>query len=571
MSTEGRQPSPEFDDTRYERPQKDWICGRACDGCPCRLGPSPSGVCRAGPDCKPLLVTAAGETKGLWKCTRPSDWGGPCSEGPRPDGSCCRSTQPCVPVRSLRSRRGLLVSAAIAAALGVLLLVLFGPARDQVITPGALSTVHSGPHFAAAHAAAGVTDPSGCAQCHPAAHRSPAGWAASTVRLATTGTLAPETLFAHEARDFRAMDAACQGCHTPHSFHQASVARDTSCSVCHLEHQGRGQNLLEVNSAHCSACHGSTKDMGDSALLARKLDPALFEKKLSANRAGFPVARPPAGLTALITSFAEDHPEFRANLPGARDPTALAFNHALHLSGPNIPLLDGRALDCRACHVPDPTGALMLPVKFTLHCRSCHGLPIDASTPSVVVPHGSPENAREFLRALPAAYSDDAVRRLGLAGKPLRDYVTGKLSALRSRHPSGEQLEREVFFGDPSAPVGRDSCNLCHVVTASPAGSAPSIAPVRPADVWLPRAHFDHARHTQLDCTSCHAATASVATSDVLLPSKKTCASCHSPKGGVTDACTVCHGYHNPRPAGLPGTAAAPLPAALQRAITATP
>ena len=36
MSTEGRQPQPEFDDTRYERPQKDWICGHACKGCPCR-------------------------------------------------------------------------------------------------------------------------------------------------------------------------------------------------------------------------------------------------------------------------------------------------------------------------------------------------------------------------------------------------------------------------------------------------------------------------------------------------------------------------------------------------------
>jgi len=55
------------------------------------------------------------------------------------------------------------------------------------------------------------------------------------------------------------------------------------------------------------------------------------------------------------------------------------------------------------------------------------------------------------------------------------------------------------------------------------------------------------------------------------MPSKKTCATCHGPEGGVTDACTACHGYHNPRPAGLPPTADAPLPAALQRALAAAP
>jgi hypothetical protein len=463
------------------------------------------------------------------------------------------------------------VSATVAAAIGVLLFVLFGPARDRVISPGPLSTSHSGPHFAAAHAAAGVTDPQGCAQCHAAAHQSPADWTAASVRLATTGALAPAHLLSHEARDFGAMDAACQACHTPHSFHQASIARDTSCSVCHLEHQGRAQNLLAVDSAHCSACHGSPLQMSAASLLARKLDPALFEKKLADGRVAFPVKRPPEGLTAKIASFAGDHPEFRVNLPGNHDPTPLAFNHALHLIGPNIPLLDGHALDCRSCHVPDPTGALMQPVKFALHCQSCHGLPIDPDTPSLVVPHGSPENARAFLRALPAAYSDDAVRRLGLAGKPLRDHVSAKLTALRTRHPSGEQLEREVFFGDPNAPSGRDSCNLCHVVTAAPSGAAPLIAPVRPVDVWLPRARFDHAKHTQLECVSCHAAPTSVATADILMPSKKTCATCHGPEGGVTDACTSCHGYHNPRPAGLPPTADAPLPAALQRALAAAP
>ena len=50
--SEGHLPSPDFDETRYERPNKDWICGHTCDGCPCRIGPSPSGECRATTECR---------------------------------------------------------------------------------------------------------------------------------------------------------------------------------------------------------------------------------------------------------------------------------------------------------------------------------------------------------------------------------------------------------------------------------------------------------------------------------------------------------------------------------------
>jgi len=570
MSNEGRQPAPEFDDTRYERPQKDWLCGHACEGCPCRLGPSPSGDCRAGPQCKPLLVAPEGESKGLWKCTRSADWGGPCPTGPNPDGTCCQVTPPCAPVRSLRSRRGLLVRLTLAACFGLILVILYGPWREAAINPGPLTPVHSGPAFAAAHSAAGVNDTQGCVHCHTASHRSPGEWLSTAAASLVPGApLAPTQLISREARDFDPMDAACQSCHQPHSFHQASVANDTSCSACHLEHQGRGQNLLAVNPSHCTACHGDNSKMADAAALARRLDPALFTKKIADGSVAFAVARPPEGLTARITSFATDHPEFRLHAPGTIDPNPLAFDHALHLTGEAIPLLDGKRLDCRSCHVPDQSGALMQPVRFALHCQSCHDLPIDPATPSLVVPHGSAEAARAFLRALSAAYSDDAVQRLGLSGAPLRAHVTEKLDALHLLHPSGEALERKVFFGDPSAPAGRDSCSLCHVVEAAPAGATPRIAPARVPDIWMPHARFDHARHTQVACVACHAATTSVLTTDVLMPAKATCASCHSPAGGVTDSCTACHGYHNPPPTGVTKTAY--LPDQLKRALASAP
>jgi hypothetical protein len=224
--------------------------------------------------------------------------------------------------------------------------------------------------------------------------------------------------------------------------------------------------------------------------------------------------------------------------------------------------------------MPDASGIGMAPISFPRHCQSCHDLGFDPATPGLAIPHGDVIAARSFLRALPAAYADDAIRRLGLAGEPLRTHVETKLADLKRLHPTGEDLERRVFFADPAPPAGGDSCRLCHTVEAGPSGAAPHIPSARPPDVWFPRARFDHSRHTQISCVSCHAAETSIATADVLMPRLNSCASCHGPAGGVTDSCTACHGYHNPPPAGLRtyrDHASGPLPAALQAALAAQP
>jgi predicted CXXCH cytochrome family protein len=57
-------------------------------------------------------------------------------------------------------------------------------------------------------------------------------------------------------------------------------------------------------------------------------------------------------------------------------------------------------------------------------------------------------------------------------------------------------------------------------------------------------------------CTQCHAAEQSTRTADIILPSQKTCVECHSPKGGVRDACSTCHNYHNEPSTGMTVAAA---------------
>src|ERR1043166_2069222 len=98
-------PSPDFDRYKYERPNQNWICGKAADGRPCRIGPDGKGQCRATYECQPALELKGGETKGRYKCTRPAEYGGPCANGPLPDGTCCCAIEKCVPVGSLAAKK----------------------------------------------------------------------------------------------------------------------------------------------------------------------------------------------------------------------------------------------------------------------------------------------------------------------------------------------------------------------------------------------------------------------------------------------------------------------------------
>ena len=76
-------PAPDFDAQNYARPNQNWICGHACEGKPCPLGPSAGGKCQATSECRPVLKKLPGEAKGRWECTRQ---GGACEAGPLPDG-----------------------------------------------------------------------------------------------------------------------------------------------------------------------------------------------------------------------------------------------------------------------------------------------------------------------------------------------------------------------------------------------------------------------------------------------------------------------------------------------------
>lgn len=553
-------PPPDFDGNNYVRPTQNWICGRAAEGCPCRIGPDAQGRCRATFECTPALEVKEGETKGRYRCTRPAECGGPCENGPLPNGTCSRAIPRCQPVRSLRAKRKAFTYAVITATMAFILLALGGEHRWQFINPGELSTPHSSAAFADAytklHLGPLVHGDQGCAACHATAHAGPVGWVKSAA-AANPGPLHRHMLAFTTAVDMTAIDQACQRCHLAHTFHEPNVVQDHSCSACHQEHQGAGL-MKKPDEANCASCHANAAVMETSFEKGQRMPAAAFDFRPHNGRQVFNAPRPARGYTEVIHSFDMDHPEFQIISEKLKDPDTLKFNHQLHLTSPTIPHINDRGLACADCHKPDAAGIYYQKISFEENCHRCHSLQFDARNPDLDLPHGNPEFVRAFLRSLPAQYTEYGARKKGLSGAQLDEFVKQQMLQIRDETMSGENLEQQVFFSDaklgPTGGSGQSDeqgrarfpgCAYCHDVKAV-AGGAPSVTKPVIMDRWLTRGAFNHSKHLLIDCSKCHDALHSSQTADILLPSKAVCAECHSPKGGVANGCSTCHGYHAP-------------------------
>jgi hypothetical protein len=561
-------PQPDFNAQNYARPNQKWVCGWDCDGRACKLGPTPGGQCRVTYECTPALERKMFEEKGRWKCTRGKDQGGPCEHGPLPDGTCCRPLPRCTPVRSLRAKRGRLTIAVCALTVGVLLLLLCGPARFKFINPGPISSHHTGKAFAELKGAAfGANE--GCHNCHTAAPKGPSGWlhAAFTV---TPGPFQLDKLAATHEPGMTAIDRQCQSCHDElnrgkadvvrnHAFHQPNVTRDHSCSACHREHLSGG-HMIKPSDAQCLSCHGDGAAMQASMLKGKELaakTPGAFEFRPSRGREAFEAPRPERGYTQVLHSFAEDHPEFQIHAMQLKDTNPLRFNHALHLSSA-LPPRNGKHLGCADCHRPEESGAYYRKVEFEHSCRVCHSLQFDSKNSSMQLPHGTEATIRAFLHSLPFQYTDygRSVRKL-TGTNELAQFVRDSVSHVHTNYLSGVNMERQIFLGTDrfapaasagaSATVGRalfPGCAWCHQVAETAPENYEIARPNQP-ERWMVRGNFDHSKHLIVACTRCHEhITQSRVTSDINLPKKAVCVECHSPKGGIASTCSTCHSFH---------------------------
>ena len=387
-----------------------------------------------------------------------------------------------------------------------------------------------------------------CAKCHDKS-------------VVSDGALTPKKFTAVLKERFRSgitaerIDRKCEACHAQHNFHEPNVVDNRSCSACHQEHEGPGPMKL-VASSSCTSCHGNGQIMAAAAEKGPQLSPDAFHRHPHpSNQNVFELPRPPQGFTQIIDSFAGNHPEFQLAVSQARDPDVLRFNHRRHFA-PDIPLVNGRQLDCNYCHKPHADGRYYQRINFAANCQACHSLQFDPRNPDLKIPHGDVALARAFLRSLPAQYADHARLKKGITREAdVSNFVAQQLRQLREQFRTGDELEQAVFFtSDPykhqrqNAPGSRASfigCAFCHEVKPVRNGP-PSITKPIPIDRWMLRANFNHAKHDSIRCDDCHRANQSKDTTDVLMPVKANCTTCHSPAGKVTSECITCHTYHGP-------------------------
>ena len=359
----------------YDRPQDEWVCGRAAEGCPCVFGPGKKGECRATFECMPAR-------KGdRWVCTRLISLGGSCPGGPQADGTCCRPVPPCRPQRSLRGQRRQLVWLVVALALGITLLTLGGRDREKWTSPGPLTSQHA-------------TSAQRCANCH-----------------VETGL--PPLTAAGIARHNHVQNQLCLDCHdlgaqpaAPHGVAPGELAQLTqkakaapptgalilavarrlappahaelACATCHQEHGGRSANIKVLADRQCQSCH-----------------------------------------TAQFDGFSAGHPEF-TSYPYERR-TRLRFDHSSHwqkhFAEPRVAAV--APTSCTVCHEPAPNGRLMHVKNFQQTCAPCHAGQIAGEG-------GAGDKGLSFFR-LPA-FDLPALRQAGVEVGDYPAYAEGGLT-----------------------------------------------------------------------------------------------------------------------------------------------
>jgi len=340
-------------------------------------------------------------------------------------------------------------------------------------------------------------------------------------------------------------DDACLSCHQAPA-HQPNQLFSPSCSSCHVEHQGLTR-LDHVRDRQCVQCHADLQ-----------------------------TTRGRPRFVADIRGFNRNHPEFAPLRKGITGFSAITFSHREHrgdsIRGPLGPV----KLQCDDCHRPQaeiggpwqysdphlqtaaaPAGPtanlfldtrreLMAPLTYEQHCLSCHALQFDQRF-TAPVPHKTPEIVHAFVV------------------QQFQDYIARNPAAIHESRPESRKIPG-VAIMQPSAPrnarqwvqqnVDRTeqllwgvTCKLCHQMEFPASGGLPRVKPSAMPARWLPNATFSHEAHSGVACESCHVtAPGSEKTSEILIPSIKTCQSCHngdpSVAGNAENSCFLCHQYH---------------------------
>lgn len=342
----------------------------------------------------------------------------------------------------------------------------------------------------------------------------------------------------------RVKDDACTSCHqstlahADGDFFAVGELLETPCALCHRDHNG-ATGLISAEQSLCTDCHtGLDQTTGGRTILENVHDFGDSHPQFKVQLAAFD----------LDGQFAPRRSSLDSDL--LIEDSNLLFPHDIHLDMEGINAPEGnRVLECGDCHAVEPGGGKMLPVDFETMCHDCHTLGFDPTAPDREVPHG---DAPEVVFMMQEYYTN----------KALRGGVTDGTApaVVRKRRRPGERVSREermeiLAWADERAHrVGQSmfegrACGVCHRVerVETEGGISWDVAPVRVAGAWFPKAFFTHDSHSTMQCESCHSASASASSDDVLIPGIANCRQCHGgedSKDKVPSPCIDCHVYH---------------------------
>ncbi len=323
----------EFRAGQVTRPARNWVCGRTTEEPACSNGPDEKGRCRVTMECVPV------REGGRWHCSRIP--GGPCEDGPLPDGTCCRSVPACRPILSLLAVRRRITFWLSMIMVGLSLLFLSGPKGSAFFSPGELTfghgasdgaceDCHAAPHgslvdlvFALSAPGTGQENSKLCLTCHhlgdhalEAHGRSPKELSAVTERLRRTSQSTDVPLF-------RVLSSWMPG-------GLEAGEEPLTCATCHKEHRGKEFDLVAMDVQQCQTCHARA-----------------------------------------FSDLANGHPPF-SDYPYKRR-TRIAFDHTSHIGKHFLGEFKNDApITCTACHRPDDDGQTMRTGTFETACANCH-------------------------------------------------------------------------------------------------------------------------------------------------------------------------------------------------------
>lgn len=354
----------------------------------------------------------------------------------------------------------------------------------------------------------------------------------------------------HQGSFTAVKDSACLTCHSAIGNHiervagrglkkvRARLAR-SRCADCHIEHRGvRGLVIRE--GALCVDCH---RNLAATAPRAGILDVG-----------GFPEGHPQFRAT-VVKSTAGARPSFikvsLGGTPKRADHPGLHFSHFDHLRPQGFPVLGYKPLQCKDCHVPEPSGQGFVPITFKGQCQRCHykNLTFDAILPGQRLPHGDDKAVANIVEGFYAAY----VVEHGIPAQTGGPAVTRLIPGLQAAAPASLPRDARQWVAQKTQAAlavifdPKRGCFECHFPAADkkPFQVAPVLMRVR----FLPAARFDHRAHAAVPCESCHAARQSHSSAEVLIPGIKTCTTCHGARNAAFKAqstCITCHVFHRP-------------------------